>query len=128
MFNYVLYIKNWIIGSGSEILQETSFGFGSGSEIFFGFVTALLCSIMKYDIPWTSFGVIDWIWLANTKWVFLFVFFVCPFSFIFYILYYLYFISIKMISLRNVEVRTLNFKDFRGLNHNELIYIKTHTY
>ena len=31
-----------MIGSGSEILQETSFGFGSGSEFFFGFVTALI--------------------------------------------------------------------------------------
>ena len=40
MFYYVLYKFLWIIGSGSEILQETSFGYGS--EFFFGFVTALV--------------------------------------------------------------------------------------
>jgi len=34
MFYYVLYKFLWIIESGSEILQETSFGFGSGSEFF----------------------------------------------------------------------------------------------
>ena len=48
MFYYVSYKKIlWIIGFGSEILQETSFGFGSGSEFFFGFVTALVFGQFK---------------------------------------------------------------------------------
>jgi len=63
MFRYVLYKFVWIIGSGSEILQETSFGFESGSEIFFGFVTALmfiasqqgeLLKFIKTNIPKTT--------------------------------------------------------------------------
>jgi len=56
----MFYIKKLIIGS--EILQETSFGFGCGSENFFGFVTALLkkdclfacwnmCTVKNADIP-----------------------------------------------------------------------------
>jgi len=44
----MFYKRNWIIGSGSEILQETSFGFGSGSEIVFGFVIALDSAHFSY--------------------------------------------------------------------------------
>jgi len=38
----MFYTNLYELLSGSEILQETSFGFGSGSEFFFGFVTALV--------------------------------------------------------------------------------------
>ena len=31
-------------------LQETSFGFGSGSDLFFGFVTALVDTVMLDNV------------------------------------------------------------------------------